>query len=87
MNLLINFSSQTLTFDSHTEANGTTLTITESTAYLDKVAFLSTLETALYHADTSIQPEAIVLLIRPLLTKSWQIEVLSSSHKTYLLWE
>ena len=43
------------TFDSHAEADGTTLTITESTAYLDKVGFLSTFEIALYHADTSIQ--------------------------------
>ena len=45
------------TFYSHPEANGTMLTISKSTAYLDRVSFLSIDETAPDHTLTSLQSQ------------------------------
>ena len=44
-----------LTFYDHPEVDGTTLTIAESIAYVDRVAFLSTIESALDRTNTSLQ--------------------------------
>ena len=45
------------TFYNHPEVDGTTLNIAESTAYLEKVAFLSLAENVKYRVDTSLQPQ------------------------------
>ena len=47
------------TFYNHPELNGTTLTIAESTAYLDRVAFLSTIE------NTSLELEIVLQILQP----------------------
>ena len=44
-------------FYSHPEINGTTLTIIESTAYLDRIVFLSTSEGVPDHTNVSLQPQ------------------------------